>query len=296
MVNSLAQQLATLAERALEMEVSLAPKPGLVDPISRGAHRDMDVQTFKRSIQALAPYFVAYAQAGLEHEGELVTLFQRIRQIGQQAESAMLQATSGVNTHKGANFSLAVLLAATGYYLQTQPKKQDNLYFNDIDTGSVCQIARQMTQHLLTVDFANLQTKATLSYGEKLYLKYRITGIRGEAGNGYPCLTHHLLPLMRQMQPNDDGTTHWLRGLVYLMAISEDGNLLHRGGIAALQQVQRDMQALHEQALPADLFHEALTAYDQQLIDQYLSPGGSADLLGLGLYFAQLEHLPLPSL
>ena len=291
MCNAIAQQLAIFAQHALRLEVDLAPKPGLVDPISNGAHRDMDVQTFYRSIQALTPYFDDYAQAGLKHQGDLRQLFKRVRQIGQQAEHAMLQATRGVNTHKGANFSLAVLLAATGYYLQSNDRV---LTFSAKDTQAVCDIASQMTQHLIAVDFANLEAKSTLSYGERLYLEHGITGIRGEAAGGYPCLTQQLLPLMRQKNPLDDPTTHWLRGLVYLMATSEDGNLLHRGGIQSLTQVQQEMLTLHQQQLPATAFRQALIAYDQQLIKRYLSPGGSADLLGLGFYFAQLEQLVLP--
>jgi len=56
--------LAKVATDALLQEVNLAPKPGLVDPISVGAHKDMTKETFYQSIEALRPYLLAYAEAG----------------------------------------------------------------------------------------------------------------------------------------------------------------------------------------------------------------------------------------
>ena len=43
--------LAKVATDALLQEVNLAPKPGLVDPISVGAHKDMTKETFYQSIE-----------------------------------------------------------------------------------------------------------------------------------------------------------------------------------------------------------------------------------------------------
>lgn len=58
------QAIAQAAVTSLQAEVQLAPKPGLVDPESNGAHRDMDVTTFAASIEALTPYFQQYFHAG----------------------------------------------------------------------------------------------------------------------------------------------------------------------------------------------------------------------------------------
>ena len=40
------QQLAALVEEALLAEVTLSPKPGLVDALDAGAHSDMDYALF----------------------------------------------------------------------------------------------------------------------------------------------------------------------------------------------------------------------------------------------------------
>ena len=42
-----------LAEEALWQELALTPKPGLVDKLNNGAHRDMDHALFTRSIAAI---------------------------------------------------------------------------------------------------------------------------------------------------------------------------------------------------------------------------------------------------
>lgn len=115
------EQLLTIssyAETALYEEVALSPKPGLVDRFSNGAHRDMDFQTFLASIQSLRPFFKEYLYLGLTHRGQPSLLFNSLRETGKMAETAMLKATKGINTHKGANFSFAVLLGATGLHMQ----------------------------------------------------------------------------------------------------------------------------------------------------------------------------------
>ncbi|MEI3103444.1 MAG: citrate lyase holo-[acyl-carrier protein] synthase [Oscillospiraceae bacterium] len=51
-----AGHLSALARQALEDEVDLTPKPGLVDRRNTGAHDDMDRPLFHRSAGALTPY------------------------------------------------------------------------------------------------------------------------------------------------------------------------------------------------------------------------------------------------
>ena len=93
--------LTYLAVRALRMELDATMKPGLVGPDSPGAHQDMDYGLMLRSIEALRRFFPRMARAGSPQE---------LRQIGIEAEQAMLQATGGVNTHRGAIFALALAL------------------------------------------------------------------------------------------------------------------------------------------------------------------------------------------
>lgn len=50
------QQLAALVEEALIAEVTLSPKPGLVDALDAGAHSDMDYALFLKSAKTLTPF------------------------------------------------------------------------------------------------------------------------------------------------------------------------------------------------------------------------------------------------
>lgn len=277
------------AAKALFIEVQLAPKPGLVDRFDNGAHQDMHLFTFTESILALQPYFYEYAHAGFTHQGSALELFDKVRHIGQKAEKAMLTATKGINTHKGANFSFALILAAVGKYLQNH-----TLPLNLADSQIIRQYIQQMTKHLMQTDFQKAKHKANLTNGERLFIEYGITGIRGQAATGYPDLFDHLLPFLRQYLPIKK-ESQLLRGLLFLMSTIEDSNLIHRGGLSAWKMVQEETTLIH---LINDetQFINQLKQYNQSLIARHLSPGGAADLLSLAIFWLILEDkiiLPL---
>ncbi|MGT2888281.1 triphosphoribosyl-dephospho-CoA synthase CitG [Streptococcus didelphis] len=281
------------ASKALTYEVTLTPKPGLVDCANNGAHDDMTITSFLDSITALEPYLKAYIQIGFEHYlKDPTTIFDLLRKEGLRAEKAMFKATQGINTHKGINFSLALLLGATGTYLAQHPVILERGIFSAEDSQAVCQAIIPMTSQLIERDLGNLQSKTELSYGEKLYLNYGIKGPRGEASAGYPSLTKKALPFLRKKaKTNPDKHSLQLELLLYLMTFVEDSNLIHRGGISALKKVQADSRLLMEQELAGQGLEKALSDYNDKLVSKHLSPGGSADLLALSLYFAFLEKL-----
>ena len=97
--------IAHLATQALQAELDTTPKPGLVDKDNNGAHRDMDYALMQRSIDTLHPYFVKLALLGC---ADTLPSHTAIRDAGIEAEKAMLAATNGVNTHKGALFSMEI--------------------------------------------------------------------------------------------------------------------------------------------------------------------------------------------
>ena len=268
--------LAQVATDALLQEVNLAPKPGLVDPISTGAHKDMTKDTFYKSIEALRPFLLAYAKAGENHNGTPLDLFNELRALGKQAEDAMMAATNHINTHKGANFSFALILGATAH---TKGNIPEALHY--------CHL---MTRHLIEVDFANLDQKEHLSYGEKLFIEHGITGIRGEAATGYPSLA-------KALDYYNTLDTHTPRQrdlllLLYLMTFVEDGNLIHRGGIDAYKKVQQEAKLLFDEAqtLSEEELASRLEDYDNVLIERNLSPGGSADLLSLTFFCHKIQQ------
>lgn len=289
MTKQTTQQITQYAQKALLYEVLLSPKPGLVDRFNSGSHKDMDIYTFIEAIQALTPYYSEYVQLGFHHSESPKELFEKARLLGVDAEIAMMKATNEVNTHKGANFTFALVLSAIGYLIK---ENQVSLPFEQEDTESLFRYVAQMSEGLVSKDFKHLEHKERLSYGEKLYKNYGITGIRGVAESGYPVIPQIALPYLRtniKKYPQHKEEV-FLHLLALIMSESEDTNLIHRGGVEAYQSVQSEAAEIYKKTTPLTI-KEAFSEYNQRLIQRHLSPGGSADLLALSLFIAQLEVL-----
>ncbi len=280
---SLAKKIEILATRALLYEVAATPKPGLVDSANTGAHRDMDLFTFLCSATALGPAFSACFTAGACHAGTPEALLPAIRAIGIEAEQEMLRATGGVNTHKGILFSMGILCGAAGLISRQRESRR-------FSAEQLCDMAAKIVAGIVERDFGNLNEKSTLTYGEKLYLKHGITGIRGEVAGGFQTVRQISLPLIRQHWHQADTNTLLVELLVQLMTHAEDSNILGRHDMAMLGVVR----AKAKEALEAGgAFHPeglaAIEALDQWCISQWVSPGGSADLLAVTVFLHMME-------
>ena len=272
------ETVARLACTALMHEVLTTPKPGLVDRANNGSHRDMDVFTFAASTAALHPYFAQCARIGAETAAEDAgSVLERLRLPGRMAEGEMLSATGGVNTHKGAIFSIGILCAAAGR-LDESGWRADGLL-------NAC---AAMAKGLVACDLAGLTAENATTFGQRLYLERGMTGVRGEAERGFPLAREHGYPTLTRalsagLSINDAGRA----ALIALMARNDDTNLIHRGGIAAQQAVAaRARQLLAAEEFPSEA---AVAALDAALIRENLSPGGSADLLALCYLLLFLE-------
>ncbi len=276
-----AKDAAVLACRALLYEVCTTPKPGLVDRANSGSHRDMDIFTFMDSSSALWPYFEACVSIGRETmnlaPGET---FLRLRQAGVKAESRMYAATNGVNTHKGAIFSMGILCGALGRL----PREKW------ADSTRLLDECAQMTHDLSAADFAGLTAETAHTVGQRLYLKYGITGVRGQVEAGFPAVREAGLPVLmeglaRDLSLNDAGCA----ALLAIMANSVDTNLIARGSLAIQQETAARLKTLLQENPYPD--KEKLEQLDREFIEKNLSPGGSADLLAICyfLYFLQKE-------
>ena len=96
----------------------LTPKPGLVDRRNSGAHRDMDIHTFLASARAIAPWWPRFVEVGAgAADVAAAESLPLVRPTGVLCEQAMLRATAGVNTHKGAVFALGLLCFGAGRLL-----------------------------------------------------------------------------------------------------------------------------------------------------------------------------------
>lgn len=276
-----AVQIGNRAFTALLEEVYTSPKPGLVDLYSNGAHQDMNVRTFERSAAILRPFFVEMALQGLEHYASPETLFVKIRKTGQRAERAMYRGTGGVNTHKGAIFTLGLFSAAAGCCLAGD---------GVITKRRLRDIQTEMTEQSLGREIRELRRKRGMSHGEKNFLRYGTLGIRGEAIRGYPCLWEVSLPVFRQgIAGGWDPNSVKLQTLLTLMSKTEDSNIIARHGPETLRRVQADAEgflmaggAYREQGV------RELILMDQRYTAENISPGGSADLLAATIFLDKI--------
>ena len=246
--------LAHLATDALQQELATTPKPGLIDRHDNGAHSDMNHALMQRSIVALRPYFVKLAV--LAFQKELPTV-ENLKKIGLEAENAMLGATKGVNTHKGALFALGLALVATAHL-----EKNDKLSLKSL----------QETIIRLAADFPD--TLGT--HGSKVVSEHRVKGALAMAREGYEQLFTDWLPLLQSLE-NDAFAYH--KTLLRIMATLDDTNVYHRKGEAAAQQMKADATALLR-----DFSEKSLDELNQRYNAQGISPGGSADMLALTIF------------
>lgn len=88
-------------------------------------------------------------------------LFCALRPLGLQAEQAMLAATDGVNTHKGAIFTFAIL--ATAGHCAVQDVR--------LTPQLIGAYAAKMTREPLEREFAAIHGRMPKTHGEVLYCK-----------------------------------------------------------------------------------------------------------------------------
>lgn len=280
-----AARVGEQAQRALLYEVAVTPKPGLVDRANAGAHADMDVFTFVDSACALRTYFETCAREGLARRGgDAQACFDALRTPGLLAEDAMKRATHGVNTHKGAIFSLGIYAAALG------------MGFGGETSDAEAALVRcgEMTRARMREELARIEGEKARTFGEAIYQKRRFGGVRGEAAGGFASVREAGLPRLRAalgagLCLNDAG----LCALVALMARTQDTNAVRRGGEEAAEALRRaaaEMDggiavAIADGTIPEKMeaIRARLTRWDEALIRARISPGGCADLLALTL-------------
>ena len=281
----LAEIIAQLGFDAMVLEVSLTPKPGLVDSISKGAHKDMDMGTFLLSAQAIRPFLTQFFKAGLNntHLSEL-ELLSVLRPIGINAEAAMFEATNNVNTHKGMIFTLGLVCGAAGW-----------LYGNNqaVNSTNISHTIKHACHYLVASELVALKNNEPKSYGESIFQQYGLTGARGEAASGLATVINVALPVFESYIDNNAPLRDaLLQTLLVLFSHNQDTNLVSRGGIEGLKFVQEYAQNLINKGGVSHVdFITNFTDFDRLLVEKNLSPGGSADLLAITWLLDELNKM-----
>ncbi len=291
--------LGELAGEALLSEVNITPKPGLVDRLNNGANNDMTMQTFYRSAEALAPFFARMAALTMEHGArsngaELPReFFAELKNAGVEAEKAMLAATGGVNTHRGAVYSLGLLVCAAARVLHSGIFMPDEsgLY------GSLPQgfdLAESITAAAAELAVSLGDNSVSTSNGAKMREKYGVTGPVQQAQSGFPLakLAKSAKAEYYNRKGGESGELAWAYALISVMAVLDDNNALKRGGKAGAEFVKtraEELKRLAPAASPQE-FYLALLRFDAELIEKNISCGGAADMLALALFLEGAEN------
>jgi hypothetical protein len=170
--------LARCAAEALRDEAMLTPKPALADLRGDGAHRDLSVDLLLWSAKTLEPHFQAMAETAWEQPLSL-PLRERLGHFGRVAEVAMLEASGGVNTHRGAIWAIGLMVAAAAQ----GPALEEE---------SVCRRAGRLAA--LPDRFG--EAKAT--HGSEARRCYGAGGAREEAVCAFPHVLQAGLPALRR--------------------------------------------------------------------------------------------------
>ncbi|HEY6898613.1 MAG TPA: triphosphoribosyl-dephospho-CoA synthase MdcB [Rhodocyclaceae bacterium] len=268
------ERIGRSAIRALYREAALAPKPGLVSPVDQGSHRDMDFQTFMRSLVALRDYFPTISASGATQPG-----FAELQALGIAAEAKMLAATGGINTHRGAIFNLGLLCAAAGLL---------HARGSAITAEAACRLVGETWGAEILASGASA---APISHGLQVAQRYGSGGARREAAEGFPAARDVGLPAYRAaLAATGSKELATVQALFALIAELADTNLLWRGGPEGLRHAQRAAADFLDQGgtLAQDWRPRAQRIH-ADFVARNLSPGGSADLLGVTLFLDELN-------
>lgn len=255
--SSIPYLVADLAERALRLELDTTPKPGLVDRKDNGAHKDMDYALMSKSISALRPYLTRLA---VESAKDIDPA--KIKEIGIEAEKAMLKATGGVNTHKGALFCIGLSVAAASC-LACSTGAVEAYSFKELVSRAASEIPSARGTH-----------------GAEAKRSFKAVGALENARAAYPELFADWLPYYRSLE-GDPFRCH--KTLLHIMTTLDDTNILHRRGAEGLAHAEAEAARLLE-----DFSESGLSSLNKDFIRENISPGGSADMLSLTIFIESI--------
>ena len=293
--------LADLAERALRMELDTPMKPGLVGPDSKGAHKDMDYDIMRKGIVAIRPFFPRMAMAATPEE---------LRQLGIDAEAAMLAATGGVNTHRGAIFALGLALNAALRTLSAAGRLPARRMEGDDNERVMQSCLSEMSQSISRKSLNDSELHSTAhSHGAEAVKQYGVKGARELASEGYQALFEDWLPYYASVKADAHGLQ---KTLLRIMASLDDTCVIHRAGYTRAREIKAEAQALLKE-IPGQAGNDGegpvgndggstssptvmadLIGHLKEMCERYaaegISPGGAADMLALTIFIDSISN------
>ena len=255
-------------------ELACFPKPGLVSYHDSGSHNDMDARLFEKSIGAIGPHFAALSAGGRNNAP-----FHVLKDIGVCAEYDMREATGGVNTHRGAIFSLGLLIAGAARLLSRGI---------DLTAASLSEtVVRRWGERIA------LHTSAKKSHGEVARERHGAAGARGEAVAGFPTVVNVGVPVFENtLCVTGDKNRSLVQALFAIMAVLDDTNIIFRGGLHALRFIQETAgRFLYDGGVVQAQWRRITLDIHLDFVGRGLSPGGTADLLACTVFVSNVTRM-----
>ncbi|WP_434663480.1 triphosphoribosyl-dephospho-CoA synthase [Klebsiella sp. MISC125] len=267
-----AQRLAQIASDCLIDEARLSPKPGLVDSRGNGAHQDLNLALMERSAHSLTPTFHALAQQSWLRPVD-IALRETVGRLGREGEAQMMQATAGVNTHRGAIWALGLLVSATA------------MLGGKGHSQRIAETAAALAR------LPDACAPKTFSKGLRASRRWQVPGAREEAQCAFPHITTLALPqLLRSRAQGASEEQARLDALIAIMTSLSDTCVLSRAGMAGLDAMQQGAaEVLTAGGCATAAGRAALARLDAQMLAQNASPGGAADLLAATLFLDRVS-------
>jgi len=287
-INERVDKIGGIALKSILLELSCTPKPGLVDRFNHGANRDMDFNTFIQSTSALAYGFYQLTRLGMDYSNKIEKALLYLRKTGINMEKKMFEATGGINTQKGLIFLEGLVCVSAGSL-----DKEGMPLFPE----QICQRVKKIGKGIVDRELGNLHhspKEGNLTNGEKLFLMYGITGIRGETERGFPTVREKGLPALQTGLKNglsfNDAS---IQSLIHIMTIAEDTNVISRSNLDFLknnvQEKAREIVDIGGMYTPGG--KKSIQDLDKYFIKKRINPGGSADLLAVTITLHYLSLL-----
>ena len=229
-----------------------------------------------RSLFALRHYFRQICRAGLRDAP-----FADLKQLGIDAEAAMLMATRGVNTHRGAIFSLGMLCAAAG-----------QLHAHDLPFTPAA-LRAAMLQRWGDALALHASPPATDSNGLRVARRYAASGAREEGALGLPSVFEIGVPTLLAARARGASLDMARTDTLFaLMAHISDSNVYHRAGPAGAQTVREHARHFLDQGGTTNVnWRNTALASHREFVAKRLSPGGAADLLAASCLASAITDL-----
>lgn len=282
------EELRFKALKAMLREIAASPKPGLVDRKNNGSHKDMDFYLFSDSSIELFEQLGKMSKLSCElvstgrawDEGAV----KQLHECGKEAEQALLRANDGVNTQNGLFFAFSLMIPSAMKLFE------ERLRHAESNSGNL----RLPQAEEIGEESAVLAGKVCGDYISQQNGKLK--GARASAFSAYRLICKEAAPLLLRLRGEGfSRDVSSLRVLLFLMARTEDSNLIRRGGPSSLLWVQAKAKELESmfQRMKADQENEFLDhmrSFDEEMQKRHLSPGGSADLLALSWFLAEIDR------